>query len=175
MFEKFGRMDLAGINNTAEKLVNDEDIDGLRILASENGIETYAVQAYVDGESDYLCDDITDAALARLDIEADDIGAEELMGDWADYVRSLVMDSVEVAKNVMDPGKSFIGCVGKLAAWSILHAEPVPGEIINAMKAAVTHDQLKKLGIEMRHIDYTKIGMPGIGTAKRLIREYYGG
>ena len=96
------------------------------------------------------------------------------MGDWADYIRSLVLDNEDIARAVMDRERSFIGCVGKLAVYSIMHAEPAPPEIIKAMKDAVTDAQLKKLHMEKRHIEYTKIGMPGMGTAKRLIREYYG-
>ena len=174
MYDSYGKMTLEGINAKAEELANAGDLDGLGILARENGIGWMA-QPYADGESDYLCEDITDAALARIDIEADDLGAEEIMGDWADYVRALVMDSADVAGSVMDPSKSLIGCVGKLAAYSIMHAEPLPGEIIRAMEEAVTPAQLKKLGLEKRHLQDTKIGMPGIGTAKKLIREYYGG
>ena len=174
MYDNYGKMTLEGINAKAEELANAGDLDGLGILARENGIGWMA-QPYADGESDYLCEDITDAALARIDIEADDLGAEEIMGDWADYVRALVMDSEDVANAVMNPKKSLVGCIGGLAAYGIMHAEPAPPEIIEAIDKAVTPTQLKKLHMDRRHIQYTKIGMPGIGTAKKLIREYYGG
>lgn len=175
MFEEFGKLSLEGLNAKAEELANAGDEVALGRLANENGIPMDAVKAYLQGESDYLCEDVTDAALGRIDIEADDIGAEEIMGDWADYIRSLVVDSEEIARKVMNPKKSFVGCVGQLAVYSIMHADPLPGEVIDAMKAAVSDAQLKKLHMEKRHLDYTKIGMPGIGTAKKLIREYYGG
>ena len=174
MYDEFGKMDLFGINRKAEKLVNAEDNDAVYRLAKENGLPEDLASLYIEGETDYLCEDVTDAALGRIDIEADDIGAEEIMGDWADYIRSLIMDRESVALAVMDPKKSFIGCVGKLAAFSIMHAEPVPKEIIKSMNDAVTDAQLKKLGLQRNHLNYTKIGMPGMGTAKRLIREYYG-
>lgn len=175
MFDEFGRMDLDGINARAEELANAGNGDGVRQLAGENGLPDDLVTAYLEGDTDYLCEDVTDAALGRIDIEADDLGAEEIMGDWADYVRALVMDSEKMAAAVMDPGKSFAGCVGTLAAWSIMHAEPAPSEVIKAIDKAVTDAQLKKLHMERRHVQWTKIGMPGIGTAKKLIREYYGG
>jgi hypothetical protein len=163
---------VAPVHHPSE-LANEGDEVALGRLAAENGIPMDSVKAYMNMESDYLCEDVTDAALGRIDIEADDIGAEEIMGDWADYIRSLIMDKEEFARKVMNPKKSFIGCVGQLAVYSVMHAEPVPKEIINAMKAAVTDAQLKKLHLEKRHLDYTKIGMPGIGTAKRIIRSYY--
>ena len=173
MFDEFGKLTLDELNAKAEELSNEGDEVALGRLAAENGIPMDSVKAYMNMESDYLCEDVTDAALGRIDIEADDIGAEEIMGDWADYIRSLIMDKEEFARKVMNPKKSFIGCVGQLAVYSVMHAEPVPKEIINAMKAAVTNAQLKKLHLEKRHLDYTKIGMPGIGTAKRIIRSYY--
>ena len=175
MFEEFGKLSLEGLNAKAEELANAGDEVALGRLANENGIPMDAVKAYLQGDSDYLCEDAADAAFARIDIEADDIGAEEIMGDWADYVRSLVIDSEAMARAVMNPEKSFAGCVGTLAAWSIMHAEPAPPEVIKAIDKAVTDAQLKKLHMERRHVQWTKIGMPGIGTAKKLIREYYGG
>ena len=174
MYDEFGKMDLFGINRKAEELANAGDNDAVYRLAKENGLPEDLASMYIEGETDYLCEDVTDAALGRIDIEADDIGAEEIMGDWADYIRALVLDNEDIARAVMDRERSFIGCVGKLAVYSIMHAEPVAPEIIKAMKDAVTDAQLKKLHMEKRHIEYTKIGMPGMGTAKRLIREYYG-
>ena len=174
MFDEFGKMDLGGLNAKAEELANAGDNEAVRRLAKENGLPDDLVTMYLEGETDLLCEDLSDAAISRIDIEANDIGAEEIMGDWADYIRSLIIDSEDVAAAVMDPEKSFIGCVGKLTVYAIMHAEPAPTEIIKAMKDSVTDAQLKKLHMEKRHIEYTKIGMPGMGTAKRLIREYYG-
>ena len=174
MYDEFGKMDLFGINRKAEELANAGDNDAVYRLAKENGLPEDLASMYIEGETDYLCEDVTDAALGRIDIEADDIGAEEIMGDWADYIRALVLDNEDIARAVMDRERSFIGCVGKLAVYSIMHAEPVAPEIIKEMKAAVTGVQLKKLNMQKNHLDYTKIGMPGMGTAKRLIREYYG-
>ena len=173
MFDEFGKLTLDELNAKAEELSNEGDEVALGRLAAENGIPMDSVKAYMNMESDYLCEDVTDAALGRIDIEADDIGAEEIMGDWADYVRSIVIDSEAMARAVMNPEKSFAGCVGTLAAWSIMHAEPAPPEVIKAIDKAVTDAQLKKLHMERRHVRWTKIGMPGIGTAKRIIRSYY--
>lgn len=173
MFEEFGRMDIDGINARAEELANAGNMDALQRLAGENRLLKEWVDQYWNGETDNLVVDPCETALSRIDIEADDLGAEEIMGDWADYIRSLVLDKESFAAAVMRPDKSFIGCVGRLAAFSITHAEPLPKEIIQAMDKAVSNDQLKKLGLERRHLQYTKIGMPGIGTAKMLIREYY--
>lgn len=173
MYETYGKLSLEGLNTKAEELMNAGDEDGVRSLAAENGLGEF-VDMYIKGETDYLCEDVMDAAMARLALEADDLGAEELMGDWVDYLNSLVMENEEFAEKIMNPEKSLKGCIGKLAVWSITHAEPLDKEIIEEMKAAVTDAQLKKLHMQRSHLDYTKIGMPGVGTAKKLIREYYG-
>lgn len=173
MYEEFGKMTLDELNRKAEELINNADEEAVKRLANENGIPVEYVTTYLDGDSDELCSDVIDAACGRIDIEADDIGAEEIMEDWANYIRSLVMDREDIAYAVMNPKKSFAGCVGHLAAWSIMHAEPAPPEVIKAIDKAVTDAQLKKLHMERRHVQWTKIGTPGIGTAKRIIRAYY--
>ena len=122
MYDEFGKMDLDGINRKAEELVNAGDNEAVIRLAKENGLPEDLASLYIEGETDYLCEDVTDAALGRIDIEADDIGAEEIMGDWADYIRSLIMDRESVAQAVMDRKKSFVDCVGKLTVYSIMHA-----------------------------------------------------
>lgn len=173
MYDTYGKLSLEGLNAKAEELLNSGDVDGMYELARENMLESLA-DMYNEGETDYLCEDVMDAAMARLDLEADDLGAEELMGDWVDYLRSLVMENEDFAEKIMNPEKSLKGCVGVLAAWSITHAEPLDPDIIKAMDKAVTDTQLKKLKMQRSWIQYTKIGMPGMGTAKKLIREYYG-
>lgn len=175
MFERFGRFGtLDELNAKAEELFNASDMSGLLFLASENGLPKELAEAYAAGETPYFAD-VKLMAAGRIKIEADDMGAEEIMEDWADYIITLAEGSEKFASQVIGKGKSFIGCVGALAAYSVVHAENVPKEVIKAMEKAVTDEQLKKIGLQRQHLQYTKIGMPGMGTAKRLIRQYYGG
>lgn len=174
MFEEFGRMSLADINRKAEELANKGDEEGLRRLASENRIPDELTTRYACGDEFYLCEDEQYAAALRIEIEADDLGAEEIMGDWVDYINRLIDEEDGVAENVMNPKKSLKGCIGELAAYSITHAEPLDKDIIKAIDKAVTDAQLKKLHMERRHLQYTKIGTPGLRTAKKIIRDYYG-
>ena len=50
MFEKFGEMDsYKEINELAESLFNEGDVDSLRTMAKENGIPDDFVEMYLEG------------------------------------------------------------------------------------------------------------------------------
>lgn len=57
MFDKFGEMDsYKEINELAENLFNEGDIDSLRVMAKENGIPDDFVEMYLEGAIPELCD-----------------------------------------------------------------------------------------------------------------------
>ncbi|MBE5873756.1 MAG: hypothetical protein E7287_05025, partial [Lachnospiraceae bacterium] len=58
---------------------------------------------------------------------------------------------------VRKKGKSLKGCIAQLLEWSFKNSYPVDKEIT------------QKVGIKYE----VKLGIPGMGTAKRIIREYY--
>ena len=54
MFEKFGEMDsYKEINDLAEAMFNEGDLESIKILAEENGISEYA-DLYISGDIPYL-------------------------------------------------------------------------------------------------------------------------
>ena len=102
------------------------------------------------------------------------IGAEGMMEDWVTYIRDVAFDSVEMAQNVRKRTRSLVGVFGRLAAYSMEHAETLPPEVIEAMGKAGTDEQLKKLCVQRQWLKYTKFGVPSMRTAKEIIRAYYG-
>ena len=73
MFERFGEFDSAAeINETAVNLRKEGDMEGLKVLAKENGIDPDILEVFIDGDMLYLCDDMT-AALGKLDIEVKNV------------------------------------------------------------------------------------------------------
>ena len=69
MFDKFGEFDSAEeLNAAADGLLNEGDLESLKELAKENGIEEEDVQDYVDGFVENLVS-ITSAAFGRLYVE----------------------------------------------------------------------------------------------------------
>lgn len=160
MFDIFGEFNSCEeINESAEGLFNEGDIDSLKALAKENGIPQEIVRMYVEGDIPALCD-AEMAALGKIDVEVAELKPQEIMIDWIEYLKVQVMNGdEELAKNVRMKGKSLKGMIAALLKWSFGHQQQIDKGIIDAagVKARVT------------------LGIPGMGRAKKIIREYYGG
>ena len=98
MFDRFGEFDSAAeINETAVNLRREGDIGSLKVLVQENGIDPDILQAFIDGDILYICDDMT-AALGKLDVEVKNVKCAEIMEDWVEYIRSQCFEKPEVAR-----------------------------------------------------------------------------
>lgn len=158
MFDRFGEFDSAAeINETAVNLRKEGDIESLKVLAKENGIDGDILEAFIGGALLYLCDDMT-AALGKLDVEVKNVKCAEIMEDWVEYIRAQCFDKEEVARAVRKKGKSLAGCIAVLLHWSFKHQIPVDKEIMKA--AGVTAGRCT-------------LGIPGMATAKQIITKYY--
>jgi len=158
MYDIFGEFDSADeINASAEGLFNEGDYENMKVLAKENGIEKDFVEMYLAGDIPVLCD-TTSAALGKLEVEASELKPVEIMEDWLEYIKMCCADEAEMAKAVRAKGKSLKGCMASLLAWSFKARYKVDAEIVKQAKIGSAR-------VEM--------GIPGMGTAKHLIREYY--
>ncbi|MBR2654712.1 MAG: hypothetical protein IKD59_09210 [Lachnospiraceae bacterium] len=160
MFDKFGEMgSVREINDLAANLLKEADTESIRILAKENGLEPEIADMYISGEITELCDD-TMAAIGKIEVEADELKPTEIMQDWIEYVKSQCMESEEMARAVRSKGKTIKGMIGELLKWSFQNQYNIDKFI---MKAAGVNANKCTLGI------------PGMGTAKKIIKEYYTG
>lgn len=158
MYERFGEFNSAEeINETAVNLRREGDTESIKILAKENGIDEDVAEVFIEGALLYLCDNMT-AAIGKLDIEEKDLKAKEIMADWADYIKARCFEDENMAKAVRRKDKSLKGCIGALLTWSFKNQIPVDKDIMKA--AGVTAGRCT-------------LGIPGIGTAKKIITEYY--
>lgn len=158
MFDKFGEMNSAAeINELAENLKKEGDLEGLKTMAEENGISSDFVELFKEGAIPYLCDPYT-AASCKLDLETKDLGLKGLMLDWVEYIRSLCAESPEMAGAVRTKGKYLKDCMAKLLQYSFKNRMKVSDQILKAAK------------INASRVDF---GFPGIGEAKKMIREFY--
>lgn len=158
MFDKFGEMDsYKEINELAENLFNEGDMDSIRTVAKENGIPEEYAQMYIEGAIPYLTDAFT-AANGKLDIECENLKPNGLMEDWTEYIRGLCMEEPKMAAVVRKKGKSLKECIAKLLAFSFSNRQQVDKDIV------------KMADIRAGRVDF---GVPGMKDAKRLIREYY--
>ena len=158
MFDRFGEFDSAAeINKTAVNLRREGDIESLKVLATENGIDPDILEVFVSGDLIYLCYDLT-AALGKLDVEVKNVKCAEIMEDWVEYIRSQCFEHPEMARAVRKKGKSLAGCIAALLHWSFKNQNPVDKEIMKA--AGVTAGRCT-------------LGIPGMATAKKIITTYY--
>ena len=68
LFECFGEMDLEELNKAAEGLKKEGDLDSLRALALENGMDPEDVADYVAGDTKQLAT-LRQAALGRIKVQ----------------------------------------------------------------------------------------------------------
>lgn len=157
MFEGFGEFgSCAELNAAAKELLDAGDTESLLALAAENGIDTEDAQDYIDGYADKLTTPLM-AAVGKLKAEAEELAPYEVMEDWVDYIRSACMEDAEMQAAVRRKGKRLKGCIAELLKWGLENAKPVDKEILSACK--ITYK--------------VTLGIPGAGTARRIIKEYY--
>lgn len=157
MYEKFGEFDSVDeINQAAEGLRNEGDTDSIRVVAKENGIPAEYADMYITGEINCLCD-VETAALGKIEVEAKEIKATEIVSDWVDYIKGCIVKDEAIAAAVRKKGKSLKGCIAEILKWSLKNMYPVDKDI------------LKAAGVNQT----CKLGMPGMARVKEMIRKYY--
>lgn len=157
MFEGFGEFDdFEEINKAAEGLKAEGDLESLRKLAKENGLEEDA-EDYIAGDTDKLCTPLM-AALGKIEVEAEEMEPKGLLQDWVDYLKATAAEDEQMAAAVRRKGKSLAGMLAVLLQWSFANQQEVPKEIIKAAK------------IKVQKVTF---GIPGMRKAKGLIRTYY--
>ena len=158
MFDKFGEFDSAEeINETAAGLLEEGDLEGLREIAKENGFDEDDVQDYIDGIYPELANTYT-AAWNKLEVEMKELKVCEIMEDWVEYIRIKMEEEEEMQRAIRKKGKSLQGCIAALLKWSWEHQNPVNKEV------------LKEAGVKDPRVT---LGIPGMGTAKKVITKYY--
>lgn len=158
MFEVFGEFDSFGeINETAENMFNEGDYESIRILAKENGLTEDFVDLFLNGEVPMLCD-AQAAAIGKIEMEEAELKPQEIMVDWIQYLKVRIMEDDKLAEQVRKKGKSLKGMIAALLKWSFGHQQKIDEDITKAA------------GVNAR----VTLGIPGMGRAKKIIREYYG-
>ena len=158
LWEKFGEMgSYEEINELASALYGESDYDSIKILAKENGIASDYVTAYIHGDMPALCDALI-AALGKLEVECKELKPQEIMMDWVEYIRGQCLEDEKVALAVRKVGKRLEDCIAELLKWSFAHQQAIDAKIVKAA------------GIKASKVT---LGIPGYGTAKKIIREYY--
>lgn len=158
MFEKFGEMDYQELDTLVHNLWNEGDKESLQTLCKENGLEYSDIEdAAADGVELWVTPRA--AALGRVKVQEEELKPKGLMNDWISYIRVLVLEDPEMQVAVSQKRKTLAGCIGALLKWSFGNQWTVPEKI---KKAAGVNGKVT-------------FGVPDMGQAKKIIREYYGG
>lgn len=158
MFEKFGNFNSSEeINSAAKGQLEKGDTDAIFALAAENGIDREEAEDYIDGVVTELTNPLI-AALGKLKVEEEDLKPHGIMKDWIGYIRTRCSENEEIAKGVREKDKSLKGCISELLKWSFKNQQEVDKDI------------LKEAGVNGR----VSLGIPEMGTAFKIITDYYG-
>ena len=160
LYEKFGELGSADeINELARNLLKEGDTESIKALAKENGIPEGYADMFITGDIPDICD-VQTAAVGKIDAEVEELGPKDIMADWAEYIKAVCIEDEDMAHKVRAKGKSIKGCIGALLKWSFGHQQPVDKDILKEAKVSASK---------------VTLGIPGQATARKLIREYYGG
>lgn len=158
MWDKFGEFDsVEELNRAAAGQKEEGDEEALIALAVENGLTKEDALDYMDGVVDELASSLM-AAQGKIKIESAELKPKEIMEDWVQYILLRCVEDPEMARAVRKKGKSLKGCIAALLEWSLKNQNEVDKEILKA--AGVTAGKCT-------------LGIPGMGTARKIITEYY--
>ena len=157
MFDKFGKFNgVEELNEKAAELMVAKDYESIKALAKENGIDTEDAEDFIDGVIPIFATPYC-AATGRIEVESEELQPYEIMADWVSYIKATVLENPDMCEAIMKKDKSLKECIAELVKWSFKNAKPVDGEILKAC-----------------NINYkVTLGIPGMRTAKKLIKEYY--
>lgn len=158
MFDTFGEFDSAEeINKAAANQKINGDMEAIREIAAENGLDPEDAEDFIKGDIDELCTPIL-AAFGKIKIESEELKPTEIVEDWVNYIKTRCTEDPAMAAAVRKKGKSIKGCIAALLKWSYTNMYEVDKDII------------KMSGVSASNV---KMGIPGMGRAYKIITEYY--
>lgn len=159
MFEKFGEFDsFEEINRAAQAQLDEGDLDAIKVIAEENGLEAEDAEDFCTGAMDVLTTPVM-AACGKLDIEAKELRVDGLLEDWKNYIMQMCMEDIELSICIRKKGKRLEECLGEILKFAFTAKKQISNKIVTAagLKPPIY------------------LGVPGKAEAKKIIRKYYVG
>lgn len=114
MWDKFGEFDSwEEINRAAKAQLEEGDMDAVRAIAEENGIDPEDVEDFCTGTINELTVPAL-AAVGKLEVESKDLQLTGLLDDWKGFIVQMCMEDGEMALAVRRKGKSLKDCMAKI-------------------------------------------------------------
>lgn len=124
MYEKFGEFDSAEeLNEAAAGLKAEGDMESLKELAKENGIDEYDTEDYINGDTDALATVIT-AAVGKLEKELESMKGDQVKAMctfYANFARTIIAENEEVARGIMKKGARIRGIYDAIYEYAKKH------------------------------------------------------
>ena len=166
MFEKFGEFDsVEELNLAAEGLKKEGDMESIRALAKENGLDPEDAEDYINGMVGELATPLT-AALGKLKLEKDELKIQGIMEDWYTEVVSGCTTEEKISVAVRMKNKKLKEVMSLLLAKGFNDKVQVSEQIVSI--TTINHNGKKE---KMRGPIY--LGMPNRTEVKNIVREYY--
>lgn len=163
MWDKFGEFDSAEeINRAAAAQREEGDVEAIKLLAKENGIDEEDAVDFAEG----IVDELTTtkmAAVGKLEMEAADLNITGVLADWVDELKALCMKEDIFAVAVRRKGKELAGYIALTAETGYEHRAIVDKRIT---------EKTKKIKSIVGSHEFA-IGIPNQAERKALARKYY--
>ena len=159
IFTKYGEFNSADeINEAAQNQLAQGDIEAVREIAKENGIDLDDAEDFIAGGWDRICSP-TSAALGKIAVETEAMKITGIMKDWIRYIQMCISESQEFAVAVRSKGKSLAGALGAI----LKESEKLMQEVDEAI-------------LEEANINFggtVKFGIPEESKVREIVKAYY--
>ena len=159
IFTKYGEFNSADeINEAAQNQLNQGDIEAVREIAKENGIDLDDAEDFISGGWDRICSP-TSAALGKIAVETEAMKITGIMNDWIRYIQMCISESQVFASAVRSKKKSLAGAIGAILKASEQLMESVDDAILEAA--------------DINFKGQVKFGIPEEATVREIVKTYY--
>ena len=159
MFDKFGEFDSAEeINRAAAAQLKEGDLDAIKTIAEENGLDPEDAEDFCTGAIDSLTTPLL-AAMGKLEMESKDLGLKNMMEDWKNFLIQMCEDDDQMAQAVRKKGKSLEKCMAQILKVSFETNAQLDDRIVRAagLKPPIY------------------LGIPGKAQIRKIAEKYYKG
>lgn len=160
LFEKYGEFDSAEeINEAAAGQLEEGDLEALKEIANENGIQAIDVEDFIDGVVPELTNPLL-ASLGKIDVESTYLGIDETHAyiDWCNWMRIECTENEEFCKAVRKKGKRMAEAFGRILTVAFTRRKPIHNDIIKAAEGI--HGRVESSELPMWEI-------------QKIITDYY--
>lgn len=159
MEHKFGEFEtIEELNRAAAAQKEEGDLEAVKAIAAENGIDEDDVEDYLAGAMDRLVLTTFIGAMAKLNLEEKELNLQSQLKDWKEYIVAMCSEDDDLCRAVFRPEK---------------HLEDVlAAGLKNASKNRVQVDKriLKAAGLPD---GAAYIGMCGRDELRKIVMDYY--